>query len=82
MEFQDVLILDRMVPFDHLAVVSAVAAIQARKRSRSAKSLWTWRAVSRTVVHGWCPPDSSVYNEAQAEKAWSRPLALYGKALA
>jgi carboxymethylenebutenolidase len=34
------------------------------------------------TAHGWCPPDSSVYNEAQAEKAWSRLLALYGKALA
>jgi carboxymethylenebutenolidase len=32
--------------------------------------------------HGWCPPDSQVYNEALAEKAWSRLLALYGKALA
>ena len=32
--------------------------------------------------HGWCPPDSGVYNQAQAEKAWSRLLALYGKALA
>jgi carboxymethylenebutenolidase len=32
--------------------------------------------------HGWCPPDSGVYNEAQAEKAWSRLLALYGQALA
>ncbi len=35
-----------------------------------------------TGAHGWCPPDSSVYNEAQAEKAWARLLALYGKALA
>lgn len=34
------------------------------------------------AAHGWCPPDSKVYNEAQAEKAWSRLLALYGKALA
>ena len=34
------------------------------------------------AAHGWCPPDSQVYNEAQAEKAWSRLLALYGKALA
>jgi carboxymethylenebutenolidase len=34
------------------------------------------------AAHGWCPPDSRVYNEAQAEKAWSRLLALYGKALA
>jgi carboxymethylenebutenolidase len=33
-------------------------------------------------AHGWCPPDSQVYNEADAEKAWSRLLALYGKALA
>jgi carboxymethylenebutenolidase len=32
--------------------------------------------------HGWCPPDSQVYNEPQAEKAWSRLLVLYGKALA
>jgi carboxymethylenebutenolidase len=34
------------------------------------------------AAHGWCPPDSGVYNESQAEKAWSRLLALYGKALA
>ncbi len=34
------------------------------------------------AAHGWCPPDSGVYNEPQAERAWSRLLALYGKALA
>ena len=34
------------------------------------------------AAHGWCPPDSQVYNEPQAEKAWSRLLVLYGKALA
>ena len=34
------------------------------------------------AAHGWCPPDSTVYNEPQAEKAWSRLLALYAKALA
>ncbi len=33
------------------------------------------------AAHGWCPPDSPVYNEPQAEKAWARLLALYGKAL-
>ena len=33
-------------------------------------------------AHGWCPPDSQVYNEPLAEKAWSRLLVLYGKALA
>ncbi|MCC6537170.1 MAG: dienelactone hydrolase family protein [Bryobacterales bacterium] len=34
------------------------------------------------AAHGWCPPDSRVYNEALAEKAWGRLLALYAKALA
>jgi carboxymethylenebutenolidase len=34
------------------------------------------------AAHGWCPPDTQVYNEQQAEKAWTRLLALYGKALA
>ena len=34
------------------------------------------------AAHGWCPPDSQVYNEPQAEKAWTRLIALYGKALA
>ncbi|MDY6944676.1 MAG: dienelactone hydrolase family protein [Pseudomonadota bacterium] len=34
------------------------------------------------ALHGWCPPDSKVYNEAQAEKAWARLLALFEKALA
>jgi carboxymethylenebutenolidase len=31
--------------------------------------------------HGWCPPDSAVYNHDQAEKAWSRMLALFKTAL-
>ncbi len=34
------------------------------------------------ALHGWCPPDTTVYNKPQAEKAWSRLLVLYGKALA
>ncbi len=33
------------------------------------------------ALHGWCPPDSAVYNEVQAEKAWSRMLALFNKTL-
>jgi carboxymethylenebutenolidase len=32
--------------------------------------------------HGWCPPDSHVYDHDQAEKAWSRQLALFGGSLA
>ena len=34
------------------------------------------------AAHGWCPPDSAVYDEAQAERAWSRMLELFGRALA
>lgn len=34
------------------------------------------------AMHGWCPPDSAVYNEAQAERAWSRLLNLLETALA
>ncbi len=34
------------------------------------------------AMHGWCVPDSAVYNEAQAERAWSRLLATFATALA
>jgi carboxymethylenebutenolidase len=33
------------------------------------------------TMHGWCPPDSRVYNQDQAEKAWARMLALFKAAL-
>lgn len=31
--------------------------------------------------HGWCVPDSPSYNQAEAERAWSRLLATYKAAL-
>jgi carboxymethylenebutenolidase len=34
------------------------------------------------TLHGWCPPDAQVYNQTQAEKAWSRMLVLFSKSLA
>ena len=33
------------------------------------------------AMHGWCPPDSTVYHEVQAERAWSRLLMLFENAL-
>jgi carboxymethylenebutenolidase len=33
------------------------------------------------TLHGWCPPDSAVYHEEQAERAWSRLLALFQRSL-
>ncbi|HNP36650.1 MAG TPA: dienelactone hydrolase family protein [Woeseiaceae bacterium] len=38
--------------------------------------------VYKGTLHGWCPPDSAVYNEAQAERAWSRLLDLFARELA
>ena len=34
------------------------------------------------AMHGWCPPDSAVYDAAQAEKAWARMMELFKVALA
>lgn len=33
------------------------------------------------AMHGWCPPDSEVYNPVQADRAWGRLLALFSTAL-
>lgn len=38
--------------------------------------------VYQDTLHGWCPPDSRVYNKTQAERAWSRLLALFERELA
>jgi carboxymethylenebutenolidase len=34
------------------------------------------------AAHGWCPPDTRVYDAAQADRAWTRLLATFSKALA
>jgi carboxymethylenebutenolidase len=34
------------------------------------------------AAHGWCPPDTQVYNRDQSERAWDRMLAMFEKALA
>ena len=38
--------------------------------------------VYQGTLHGWCPSDSKVYNAEQAEKAWSRMMALFKETLA
>jgi len=38
--------------------------------------------VYEDTLHGWCPVDSQVYHQAQAERAWSRMMALFDTALA
>ncbi len=34
------------------------------------------------AAHGWCPPDTQVYDAAQSERAWGRLLATFSTALA
>ena len=62
-----------------LRVVENIAAL---KETFAKANLPAEIEVYTGSAHGWCPPDSGVYNEQLAEKAWSRLLALYGKALA
>ena len=38
--------------------------------------------VYEDAMHGWCAIDSQVYHKAQAERAWSRLLNLFDRALA
>lgn len=33
------------------------------------------------TMHGWCPPDSEVYSQPQADRAWERLLALFTASL-
>ena len=34
------------------------------------------------AAHGWCPPDTQVYDATQSERAWGRMLATFKQALA
>ncbi len=52
------------------------------RRAFDAAGLLAEIEVYAGTLHGWCPPDSAVYNEAQAERAWSRMLALFEITLA
>lgn len=42
---------------------------------------WHEVEVYQGAMHGWCPPDGRAYNEAAAEKAWGRMLALFKASL-
>lgn len=42
---------------------------------------WHEVEVYAGTMHGWCPPDGRVYNEAAAEKAWARMLDLFKASL-
>ena len=47
----------------------------------SAEDITAEVTVFEGALHGWCVLDSRVYNEAQAEVAWAKTLALFEAAL-
>lgn len=51
------------------------------RESYAAAGLSAEVEVYEGTLHGWCPPDSTVYHEAQAERAWNRLLALFETSL-
>jgi carboxymethylenebutenolidase len=80
-----------LIPHTQSAMLHCVAANDDEADPVAKDTLSTAYAAARLpaeievydgALHGWCPPDSQVYNEAQAERAWSRMLALFEVALA
>ena len=80
-----------LIPQTSAAVLHAIAENDDERNPQAKKVLAEAYAaaglaaeieVYEGALHGWCPPDSPVYNEPQAEKAWRRMLALFGGALA
>ena len=51
------------------------------RQAFSANELPAEVTVFEGALHGWCVLDSRIYNEAQAEVAWSKTLALFDRAL-
>ena len=73
---------------DYLGISVALQLIPALR------SYWASQIISHSVgndpaeievytgtKHGWCPPDSRVYDAAQADKAWGRMLELFKTSL-
>ena len=58
------------------------AAKETLRESFAAADLAAEIEVYSGAQHGWCVPDSTVYHEEQAERAWSRLTALFERALA
>ncbi len=59
---------------DPQAKTTLRSAFDAAKRSAEIE-------VYKGALHGWCPPDGTAYNAAQAERAWGRLLALFARSL-
>lgn len=79
-----------LIPDTQAHVLHAIAESDDKKDPEAKDTLRTAYAeagipaeieVYEGTIHGWCPPDSRVYNEKQAERAWARMLVLFDTAL-
>ena len=69
-------------PYNGAVVGTVPAARPEHVREAFAKAhLPAQIEVYQGTLHGWCPPDSKVYDAAQAEKAWGRLTALLEEGL-
>ncbi|MBS0445714.1 MAG: dienelactone hydrolase family protein [Proteobacteria bacterium] len=80
----------RLVAQTHARYLIAIAETDDKKQPEAKTALRTALDNAKLeaevevypAAHGWCPPDTQVYDAAQAERAWGRLLATFGKALA
>jgi carboxymethylenebutenolidase len=80
----------RLVPQTHASYLTAVAENDDKKDPEAKNALRAAFDAAKLpgevevypAAHGWCPPDSRVYDATQAERAWARLLATFNKALA
>ncbi len=81
---------DKLIPKMTASYLIAIAANDDQRSPTDKDALKAAFAAARLpaeievyqgTMHGWCPPDSRVYDAAQADRAWSRMLALFAKSL-
>lgn len=71
---------DARAPADKDKLRAAFDAHEHHNASRASKRA-TEIEVYKGAMHGWCPPDSEVYNQVQADRAWARLLDLFSATL-
>jgi carboxymethylenebutenolidase len=80
----------RLVAQTHASYLIAIAESDDKKDPEAKTTLRTALETAKLpaevevypAAHGWCPPDTQVYDATQADRAWGRLLATFNKALA
>lgn len=81
---------DKLIPQMKAAYLVAIAENDDQRAPTDKDTLRTEFAAAKLPAeievyagtkHGWCPPDSRVYDATQADRAWGRMLALFTRTL-